>query len=119
MKAGSKSHLNLRTSDVKHTISVPFLVSTDTIEQPFVRYVIEEMVRSTESQSASNNERTMVNDLSASVIKIKQENVEALINFFRTSSPNELCGVKVTKTNVIIPKNETVAVTCSVNIGPI
>jgi len=49
----------------------------------------------------------------------KQENVEPLINFIRTSSPNELCSVKVTKRNVVIPKNETVVVTCSVNTGPI
>ena len=37
----------------------------------------------------------------------------------RTSSPSELCSVKVTKRSVVIPENETVVVTCSVNTGPI
>lgn len=43
------------------------------------------MVRSTESQSPSNDERTMVNAQSASCIEIKRENVEAFIFFIRTS----------------------------------
>ena len=44
----------LATSSDKHGISVPFLISTDTLEHPIVGYnVIEEMVKSAESQSPS------------------------------------------------------------------
>ena len=77
------------------------------------------MVKSAEIQSPTNDERTMVHVLSSFLPDAKQENVEALINFIRTSSPSELCSVKVTKRNVVIPKNETVVVTCPVNTGPV
>ena len=39
------------------------LISTDKLELPIVAYVIGEMVKSTESQSPSGDERTMVNVL--------------------------------------------------------
>ena len=76
-------------------------------------------MKSAESQSPTNDEGTMVHAVSAFLPVAKQENVEASINFIRTSSPSELCSVKVTKRNVVIPKNETVVVTCSVNTGPV
>ena len=109
-KAGLKSHLNLRLMMINMLYRY---ASWFPQTQP-----IEEMVRSTESQSPSNDERTMVNAQSASCIEIKRENVEPFIFVIRTSSRSELCSVRVTKRNVI-PKNETVVVTCSVNTGPI
>ena len=45
----------------------------------------------------------------------KQENVEALITLIRTTIPSELCSVKVTKKDVVVPKT-TVVVTCSANV---
>ena len=110
----------LVTSNDQHGISVPFLISTDTLEHLIVGYnIIEEMVKSAESQSPSNDQRTIVHVLSSSLPDAKQENVEALINFIRTSSLSELFSVKLTKRNMVIPKNATVVVTCSVNTGPI
>ena len=58
------------------------LISTNKLEHPTVAYVIDEMVGNTESQSPSSDERKMVNVLSSSLTQIKQENFDALINFF-------------------------------------
>ena len=44
---------------------------------------------------------------------------KTLIKFIRTSWPIALCSVKLTMSNVLILKNETVVVTCAVSTGPI
>ena len=109
----------LMTSDDKHGMSVPFLISTEAMDHPIIGYnVIEEIVRNTVSEAPNNYEETLVNALSSSLPNVKQENVKALIGLIRTNTPSELCSVKVTKKGVVVPKNETVAVTCSVNTGP-
>ena len=109
----------LMTSDDKHGMSVPFLISTEAMDHPIIGYnVIEEIVRNPASEPPNNYEETLVNVLSSSLPDANQEDVNALIGLIRTNTPSELCSVKVTKRNVIVPKNETIAVTCSVNTGP-
>jgi len=109
----------LMTSDDKHGMSVPFLISTEAMDHPIIGYnVIEEIVRNPVSEPPNNYEETLANALSSSLPNAKQENVKALIGLIRTNTPSELCSVKVTKRDVVVPKNETVAVTCSVNTGP-
>ena len=110
----------LATSDDKHGMSVPFLISTDPLDHPIVGYnVIEEIVKNPDSHFRNSHEETLVSALNSSLPNAKQENVEALINLIRTTTPSELCSVKVTKRDVLVPKNETMVVTCSVNTGPI
>ena len=109
----------LATSDDKHGMSVPFLVSKDTVDHPIVGYnVVEEIVKHPVSGSSNNHEQTLVNALSTSLPNAKQENVKALIGLIRTNISNELCRVKVTKKDVVVPKNETIIVSCSVSTGP-
>ena len=80
--------------------------------------VIEEIVNNPASGSSNNHEETLVNALSTSLPNAKQENVKALIGLMRTNISSELCRVKVTKKDVVVPKNETMVVSCSVNTGP-
>ena len=56
---------------------------------------------------------------SSSLLNAKQENVEALINFIRRTSTSEICSVKVTKRDMVVPKNETVVVLWPANTGPV
>ena len=103
----------------KHGMSVPFLVSKDTVDHPIVGYnVIEEIVKNPISDSPNNHEETLVNALSTSLPNAKQENVKALIGLIKTNISSELCRVKVTKKDVVVPKNETMALSCSVSTGP-
>ena len=107
----------LVTSDDKHGMSVPFLVSKDTLDHPIVGYnVIEEIVKNPVSGSPNNHEETLVNALSTSFPNAKQENVKALIGLIRTNISSELCRVKVTKKDVVVPKTKVVS--CFVNTGP-
>ena len=41
-----------------------------------------------------------------------------MIGLIRTNISSELCRVKVTKKDVVVPKNETMVVSCSSNTGP-
>ena len=109
----------LATSGDKHGMAVPFLISTDSLDHPIVGYnVIEELVKGSGSPTLDSQEETLVSALCSSFPNAKQENVEALITLIRTTTPSELCSVKVTKRDVVVPKNETVVVTCSANVGP-
>ena len=109
----------LATSDDKHGMSVPFLVSKDALDHLIVGYnVIEEIVKNPVSDSPNNHEETLVNALSASLPSAKQENVKALIGLIWTNTSSELCRVKVAKKDVVVPKNETIVVSCSVSTGP-
>ena len=66
-----------------------FLISTDAWDHPIVGYnVIEEIVKNSGSYSPSNHEEKLVNVLSLSLKNGKQEIVEALVNFIRTTSPS-------------------------------
>lgn len=99
-------------------MSVPFLILTDTLDHHIVRYnVIEEIVKNPGSHSTNSPEETLISALSSSFTNAKQENVEALINLIRTTTPSELSSVKIMKRDMLVPKNETMVVTCSPNTG--
>ena len=62
----------LETSDDKHGMSVPFLVSKDALDHPIVGYnVIEEIVKNPISDSPNNHEETLVNVLGTSLPSAK------------------------------------------------
>lgn len=105
-----EASFKLATSDDKHGMSVSFLVSKDALDHPIVGYnVIEEIVKNPVSDSPNNHAETLVNILTTSLPSAKQENVKALIGLIRTNISSELCRVKVTKKDVVVPKNETVS----------
>ena len=109
----------LATSDDKHGMSVPFLVSKHTLDHPIVGYnVIEEIVKNPVSDSPNNHEETLVNALSTSLPNAKQENVKTFIGLIGTNISSELCRVKVTKKDAVVPKNETMVLSYSVTTGP-
>ena len=86
-------------------MSVPLLIFADVLDHPIVGYsVIEKIAKNSGSQSPSNHEEMLVNVLSSSLPNAKQENVAALISFISTTSPSELCSVKVTKRCAVVFK---------------
>ena len=71
--------MELLTSDDKHDMSVPILVSKDTLDHPVGYNVIEKIVKNPVSDSPNNREETLVNALRTSLPNAKQKNVKALI----------------------------------------
>ena len=45
--------------------------------------------------------------------------MEALVQFIKTEQPSELCMLKTTKRDIVIPQGQTVRVSCHVNVGPL
>ena len=59
----------LATSDDKHGMSVPFLISMDVLDHPIVGYnVIKRIVKNPVSNPPNNHEETLVNALSSSLL---------------------------------------------------
>ena len=113
-----KVSFKLTTSGDKHGMAVPFLIFLINLDHPIVGYnVIEELVKESGSHTLDSQEETLVSALCSSFPNAKQENVEALITLIRTTTPSELCSLKVTKRDVVVPKNETVVETCSAKVG--
>ena len=46
-------------------------------------------------------------------------NIEALVDFIRAEKPTKLSEIKTTKIDTVIPRNQSVCVSCHVSIGPI
>ena len=49
----------------------------------------------------------------------KGEKVQALIDLISANEPDDLCQVKCRKTDILIPKNQSIDVPCRANTGPI
>lgn len=99
-------------NDNTHNISIPFLVSTLSLEMPIIGYnVIEEIVKS----SPANMENTLMSALSASFDKDISPNVPQLVNFLQSTRQQELCDLRTIKKAVVIPKSSSVKVTCRAN----
>ena len=49
----------------------------------------------------------------------KGEKVQALIDLISVNESDDLCQVKCRKTDILIPKNQSIDVPCRANTGPI
>ena len=107
----------LLDSDSEHEMAVPFLVSTDRLDHPIIGFnVIEEIVKVPGTHSLNMQEDPVVNSLFSSLQGVAEDNLTTLINLIRTTTPSELCNVKVIQRDVLIPKSGTTPVTCRANI---
>ena len=97
----------------KQSLIVPFLVTKDNMDLPLIDYnVIEEHL-------GFKNNDTNLSTLMACFPTTKRSNVEALVNFIQSASEQDLCSVKTSKRDIVIPEGECLKIPCRVSHGPI
>ena len=98
--------------NVSNVLEVPMLVTEFSLDQPIIGYnVIEEMVKSNNAP----DEQNFILLLSASFPGSSSSNLNALVNFIRAKSVDEICVVKNGKRNINVPSGHTVIVPCGIN----
>ena len=108
--------------DVKNncTITVPFLVSPSEEVNCVILgiNVIEEMLNSNDLNDKDNAE-LLLSLMKASFMETKPQKVETLANFIQSNVLNssDLCSVKTSKRDTLIPRGETKVVQCRANIN--
>ena len=109
--------LRFRLSSPENELLVPFLVTDEILETPLVGYnVIEEIIQ---KKGGNESLQHQVADVNSAFTDLNENDSQALVNFIQEAKEVELCSVKTTKRNVIIPKGETVKIPCRVNTGPV
>ena len=104
------------TNENEAEITVPFLVTTENIEQPIIGFnVIELMVKNTEE----NDGDTLLGRMTESFRLSKGGDMQALISLIRTTNSDDFCVVKLTKKAHVVPAGQTVRLSCRANTGPI
>lgn len=105
---------NLETSSEDRTVIVPMLVTEEILEYPIIGYnVIEELVKVNEAPE------DMAKEWAASFPDIHFAKVQSLVSFIQAPSPEQLCLIKTTKHDMVIPSRTTVTVKCRANTGPV
>lgn len=111
----------LLKSDHHQVLTVPFLVTRAELDAPLVGYnVIEELVKGEVTNPPTEGSKDLLlQSILCSFEDISGSGAEALINFIQTTDDSELCSIKSSKRDVLIPKGGAVDVTCRANTGPI
>ena len=110
--------LSVRLNETQPDSLVPFLVTKENIGPPIIGFnVIELIVK--EANSISGDTETFVNAMKRSLGSCKGEKVQVLIDLISANDPDDLCQVKCRKTDILIPKNQSIDVPCRANTGPI
>ena len=102
------------------SLQVPFLVAKDSLDMPIVGFnVIEEITKQPVDCASAGVGESVVDALSSSLTCVENEKVEALVNLIKTESAQELCSIKSRKQEKLIPKGQSVIVSCRAAIGPV
>ena len=97
-----------------------FLVAKDSLDMPIVGFnVIEEITKQPVDCASAGVGESVVDALSSSLTGVKKEKVEALVNLIKTESAQELCSIKSRKQDTLIPKGQSVIVSCRAATGPV
>ena len=103
--------LNFQVGESESVLPVPFLVAHEIVELPLVGYnVIEHLIKSN---------KLKCNGISSSFIDVGVSQAPALIEFINSVTRDDLCPVKTRKTDVIVPQEQSVKISCRVNTGPL
>ena len=95
----------------ENILPVPFLVVREIVELPLVGYnVIEHLIKSKELKC---------NGISSNFIGMDVSQAPALVEFISSVTRDELCPVKTRKSDVILPREQSVKISCRVNTGPL
>ena len=98
-------------------LEVPLLVIKENLDQPIIGFnVIEEVIKYCDPlQPEALVEKEVLSDsFAASFQNVKVNKIDTLINLIHNRQPDELCTVKTVKRDIVIPKNQSVKVNCSV-----
>ena len=103
--------LNFQLSQGQPLLQVPFLVTEKYLNLPLIGYnVIEHCVKSNNLSPHAMN--SVFNDVPA-------KSIEALVEFIQAAEKEQLGIAKSSKNVYMIPKGETVNISCRVSHGPI
>ena len=103
--------LEFQIGESGNTTPVPFLVANEKLELPLLGFnVIEHLIKV---------HKLDCNDISSNFLGTKTFNAPALVEFVNNVSHVELCSVKTARKDVVIPRGQTVKVSCRVNTGPL
>ena len=96
-------------------LSVPFLVSKQELDYPFIVYnIIEELC----SRTDKTGEQLMKESLVSSLSGTTTSNVDAFVNFVQIANDETLCNVKSIKRDITI-KPKVVSLPCRANPGSV
>ena len=111
---------NLIEDNVDHTVKVPFLVAKDSLDMPIVGFnVIEEITKYFEGDASAGVHGSLVNVLTSSLTGADQEKVEALVQLIKSEPVKELATVKSRKQDTVIPRGQSVVVSCRAAVCPV
>ena len=106
--------LNFRLSSSKNDLKVPFLVTEQYLDSPLTGFnVIEEFVKD------SNGDVALCQAITFSFTDLDSRTAPVFVNFIKNLNQEELCFLKTTKRDVILPPMESQRVTCRANTGPV
>ena len=101
--------------DSTEFVNVPFLVSRQKLEHPFIGYnIIEELC-----SQAEENKNSVQESLISSLTGTTANNVDALVNFVKSTRVGTLSDVKSVKRDIIVKPRGIVKVPCRPNPGSI
>ena len=87
---------------------------------PILGYnVIEELVKMAHQEGESTSGLCILNSLKAGFADCGESQLEALVNLIQAPDDDYLCSVRTSKRDTVIPRNQTVKVSCRANTGPV
>lgn len=106
--------LNFRLPSYKHDLKVPFLVTEQHLDSPSIGFnVIEEIIRD------GNGEVVLSQAVLSSLPDLDSQTAPVFVNFIKSLNQEELCFVRTSKRDTIIPPKQNKRVTCRANTGPV
>ena len=106
--------LNFRLLSSKEELTVPFLVTDQSLDTPIIGFnVIEEIVKT------SSEDAMLHQEITSSFTELNGKNASALVNFIQNRNQSDLCLIKTMKHDTIIPPRQSQSVTCRANTGPV
>jgi hypothetical protein len=103
--------LDLQIGDSEHVPSVPFLVTDEKVGVPLVGFnVIEHLIKFNKLNR---------DEIAEAFVRINACDATALVNLVNSANHNELCVVKTCKKDDVVPRVQSVKVSCRVNMGPL
>lgn len=100
--------VKVKPSKAEPDILVPFLENTKEIRLPIIGFNAIELFA--KDVSVNDNDTNFLESMKYSLSKCKNENIQALVDLMVSNRSDDFCQVKSHKTDILIPKSESVNV---------
>ena len=110
---------SLAEKNSQPSLQVPLLVSKESLDMPIVGFNVIEITKQPVDCASAGVGESVVDALSSSLTGVEREKVDALVDFIKTESAQELCSIKSRKQDTLIPKGQSVIVSCRAATGPV